>query len=162
MVFTTGPVVLALFGWMPTDQSVLLPILLVCGFILAVGAVGSNITTMSIVGDIAGEHEVRSGSRREGVFFGSLNFIEKAFDAVGNMLAGFAIDFIRLNPNSKPDEVPAEILTRFGTVYSAFALISFFSLWAFLYYNIDREKHAGIMKELEERKSSEVDRNKGQ
>jgi len=47
--------------------------LLVAGCLLlvyrmSVGGAGSNITVMSIVGDITDEHELRTGTRQEGIF----------------------------------------------------------------------------------------------
>ena len=152
LVCTTGPVLLAMFGLMPASLDVLVPILIVFALVSAFGSVGTNVTTMSIVGDIADEHELRTGVRMEGVFFGSLNFIEKCFMAIGTMIAGFAIDYIGLDPNSKPAEVSLEVLDRFGWVYSGIAIISILAFAAFLPYNINRRRHAEVMEKLNQRK----------
>ena len=156
MVCSILPVILALVGFMPTSLGILVPVLIVFALISAIGSVGTNVTTMSIVGDIADEHELRTGVRMEGVFFGSLNFIEKCFYAVGNMLAGFSIDYIGLDPNSQPGQVPLETLDRFGWVFSAFALISIIAFAAFLPYNISRKRHAEVLENLKQRKSADA------
>ena len=61
--------------------------------------VQASITVASMMGDVADEHELKHGTRQEGVYFGSYSFSQKCTGALGNFIAGVAIDLIGLNPN---------------------------------------------------------------
>ena len=77
--------------------------------------------------------------------------------AIGNMIAGFSIDYIGLDPNSKPAEVSLEVLDRFGWVYAGLAVISIAAFATFLPYNINRKRHAEVMEKLKQRKQEASD-----
>jgi len=157
MLALTGPVVLALLGWLPTDPAILVPILVTFSFLYGVAAVGTNIVIFSMIGDIADEHELRTGTRQEGVFFGSMNFIEKCTTAIGFTLAGLAIDFIRLDPQSLPGEVSNATIQQLGMVHAAFVIFGIVSLLLYLPYNISRKSHVEIVRALEQKRREEAE-----
>jgi len=147
----TGPVLLKMAGLMPTDTSILVPILVFLSAFSALSGVQAAVTVASMMGDIADEHELTHGTRQEGIYFGSYNFSAKCTTAMGNLVAGFALDFIHFPVNSKPGLVGEGVIFNFGVMYSAVTLIIIFSTWVFWSYNLDKKRHEQIMTELKER-----------
>jgi Na+/melibiose symporter-like transporter len=97
----TVPVLLKLVGAMPENQATLVYILIPLSSLGSFFGVQASITVASMMGDVADEHELKHGTRQEGVYFGSYSFSQKCTGALGNFMAGVAIDMIGLNPNSK-------------------------------------------------------------
>ena len=145
----TLPVLFALFELMPSSESVLVPTLVVVYFIHTFAGGPTNVTIASMMGDVADEHELRHGTRQEGIYFGSMSFAEKCTGAVGSMLAGFAVDLVGLDPNSTPGEVPGSVLFNLGAVYCSFAVLIFLSLWIFYPYGLNRRRHEEILAALQ-------------
>jgi len=106
----------------------------------------------SMMGDVADEHELKHGTRQEGVYFGSYSFSSKCTGAFGNMIAGVAIDLIGLDPVSKPGEVPVDVLNHFGASYGLIALLIIASVWVFLPYSLNSRRHAQVLVELANRR----------
>ena len=102
---------------MPHDAATLVYILIGLSSIGSFFGVQASITVASMMGDVADEHELKHGMRQEGVYFGSYSFSQKCTGALGNFMAGVAIDLIGLNPNSKVGEVPQDVLNHFGASY---------------------------------------------
>jgi Na+/melibiose symporter-like transporter len=150
-VANTVPVLLQMVGMMPTDHSVLVPILVVLSTLSTLSAVQAGVTVASMMGDIADEHELTHGTRQEGIYFGSYNFSAKCTTALGNLVAGFTLDLISFPVNSTPGLVPEEVLFDFGIMYSSVTLITIFSTWIFWAYDLDKERHDQIMMELQKR-----------
>ena len=115
----TGPVMLALAGLMPTSYMLLVPLLVAFAFLSEFAIEPVGVSVASMMGDMADEHELRVGSRQEGVYFAAFNFAGKCSGAIGPLVAGIAIDIVGLDPNSTPGEVPAQVLFDFGLVYAA-------------------------------------------
>jgi GPH family glycoside/pentoside/hexuronide:cation symporter len=153
----TGPVLMKMAGLMPTDMSVLVPILVSLSAFSTISALQAGVTVASMMGDIADEHELNHGTRQEGIYFGSYNFSAKCTTAVGNLVAGFALDIIHFPVNSKPGMVDESVLFDFGVMYSSVTLIMIFSTWVFLSYRLDRKRHEEIMLELEKRQETHPD-----
>lgn len=151
----TAPVVLKLMGLMPEDQSVLIPILVGVAVFSTIGILHAGVSGASMMGDIADEHELRHGRRQEGVYFGSHNFALKCTGAVGNLVAGFALDLVNFPVNSRPGEVPEQVLFDFGLVYVVIVVMVVVALWVFWPYDMSRERHATIRTELSRRQNSE-------
>ena len=141
-------------GLMPTDHSVLVPVLVILSTFSTMFGVQAMVTVMSMMGDIADEHELTHGTRQEGIYFGSYNFSAKCTTALGNLVAGFTLDLISFPVNSTPGLVAEEVLFDFGTMYSSVTLITIFSTWIFWAYSLDKKKHDGIMAELQKRNTS--------
>jgi Na+/melibiose symporter-like transporter len=152
----TIPVVLKLMDLMPTNMSVLVPVLVLLSVLSTVAAIQAGVTAMSMMGDIADEHEMRHGTRQEGIYFGSYNFSAKCTTAMGNLVAGFALDLINFPVNSKPELLAEEVIFDFGVMYSLIPLITIFSTWLFLRYELDRDRHAFIISELMKSREAET------
>ena len=147
------PIMFKLAGAMPDDPTTLADILIALSFIGSFFGVQASITVASMMGDVADEHELKHGTRQEGVYFGSYSFSSKCTGAFGNMIAGIAIDVIGLNPSSKPGEVPIDVLTRFGASYGLIALLIIASIWVFLPYSLNSKRHAQVLAELAKRRA---------
>ena len=151
VILDNTPIFLKLGEWMPHDVRVLAYTLSALSFMSSFVGVQASITVSSMMGDVADEHELKHGRRQEGVYFGSYSFSQKCTGAFGNMIAGFAIDLIGLNPSSRPDDVPHEVLFRFGAFYSVVALLVVAAIWVFWPYSLSRARHAEIVAQLQAR-----------
>jgi Na+/melibiose symporter-like transporter len=72
------------------------------------------------------------------------------------MLAGFAIDLIGLDPNTRPGEVSESVLFDFGLTYVVIASLLVLSTWIFFPYSLDRKRHAEIVDTLARRRRGET------
>ena len=149
----TGPVMLALAGLMPTSYVLLVPLLVAFAFLSEFAIEPVGVSVASMMGDMADEHELRVGSRQEGVYFAAFNFAGKCSGAIGPLVAGIAIDIVGLDPNSTPGEVPAQVLFDFGLVYAALAVFVMFAIRVFWPYNLNRKRHAEIVEALRRRRA---------
>jgi Na+/melibiose symporter-like transporter len=147
------PILFNLIGAMPHDPATLVYTLVALSFFGSLFGVQASITVASMMGDVADEHELKHGTRQEGVYFGSYSFSSKCTGAFGNMIAGVAIDIIGLNPASKPGEVPADVLNHFGASYGLIALLIIASIWVFLPYSLNSKRHAQVLIELANRRT---------
>ena len=153
----TVPVLMKLFDAMPRDSATLVPILIGLSSLGSFFGVQASITVASMMGDVADEHELKHGTRQEGVYFGSYSFSQKCTGALGNFMAGVAIDLIGLNPNSKVGEVPQDVLNHFGASYGLIALLIVAAIWVFLPYSLNSKRHAQVLVELAKRRPADAE-----
>jgi GPH family glycoside/pentoside/hexuronide:cation symporter len=146
------PVVLRLLGVFPENADpTLVPILLCFKFCQGVIVVQALVTFGSMMADVVDEHELGSGKRQEGIFFGAVAFSGKAASGVGNMVGGAGLDIIGWQGGAKllPTDIAPELLARLGVFYgpvvAGFAVIS---VWCYTHYHLDRAKHKQILAEL--------------
>ena len=152
----TVPVMLKLIGAMPENPATLVPILIGLSSLGSFFGVQASITVASMMGDVADEHELKHGTRQEGVYFGSYSFSQKCTGALGNFMAGVAIDLIGLNPLSKVGEVPQDVLNHFGASYGLIALLIVAAIWVFLPYSLNSKRHAQVLVELAKRRPADA------
>lgn len=83
------------------------------------------ISAMSLLGDVADEHELNWGKRREGVLYSSRSFFGKAASAVGTVIAGIMLDIINfpLGSDVVPGTVDADIIHNLGINYGIIAVV---------------------------------------
>ena len=106
----------------------------------------------SMMADVADEHELEVGERREGIFFGAVAFSAKATSGFGTLVAGVGLDIIGW-PRGEADGaavvVPPETLVDLGILYgpvvAGFAVVA---LWCFTRYDLTRARHARILEAL--------------
>ena len=130
-------------------------LLVFMAFLSAFAIAPVSVTVASMMGDMADEHELRKGTRQEGVYFAAFHFAEKGTGAIAPLLAGIAVDLVQLDPGAIPGEVPAQVLFDFGLIYAAMAVFVLLAIWAFWPYNLNRRRHAEIVAALARRKESE-------
>ncbi len=148
---------LALLGFSPAAGSWNLVF-----FIIGIGCFSSfcgsvlNISVMSALADIADEHALATGKRQEGIFYSARTFFAKAMNAIGHVVAGFALEFyILLDRSSPPGEVPEDVVFRLGMVDGPFAMVGGLIAGAFyLGYRLDKKRYAEIREELAQKDST--------
>ena len=148
----TGPVMLELGGLMLDRGLMLLWCLVFMSFLSAFAIAPVSVSVASMMGDMADEHELRKGTRQEGVYFAAFHFAEKGTGAIAPLLAGIAVDLVGLNPGAKPGEVPAQVLFDFGLIYAAMAVFVMLAIWVFWPYNLNRRRHTEILAALGRRR----------
>lgn len=149
----TAPVALQLVGLMPTDPGILRWILFAAQLLGYVGIIHAAVSGVSMMGDIADEHELLHGRRQEGVYFGSHNFALKCTTAVGSLVAGIGLDLVSFPVNAIPSEVPPEVLFNFGLFSIALVFLAAVGVWVFWPYNMSRVRHAEIRNALQKRQA---------
>jgi Na+/melibiose symporter-like transporter len=138
------PVVLRLADAFPANGTVALLVALgafrmVQGFLVQQAIVSFG----SMMADVTDEHELASGRRQEGIFFGAVSFSGKAASGAGSFFAGVSLDLIAWPTGAA--SVPADAVMRLGVVYGpATAALAVLSGWCFAHYALTRERHAEI------------------
>lgn len=156
--FATAPVVGRFLGWLPSnEQSTLLPMLVFfsgagyCAFAVL------NISVMSMLADIADQHELVSGDRREGIFYSARTFFSKATIALGTLVGGIAIDVIEFPAGAVPGEVADEILTKLGLLDGPISVVpALFAIYFYSRYTITKQEHAEVRRALDDRHAGVV------
>lgn len=149
-VLGTAPVLLHLVHLMPEDPAILIPLLCTFAGLGSFAGVQALVSTGSMLGDIADEHELKHGKRQEGIYFSTFSFAAKCTSGLGNLIAGIALDIITLPLYTNPEDVPERVLTNFGLLYGLIALIAIAALWVFRPYHLDKKRHDEIMVQLRE------------
>lgn len=109
------------------------------------------ISITSLLGDIADEHELNRGRRREGVLYSARSFFGKAAGALGHMIGGIMLDLIRfpLGANVRPGTVDPEIIWNMGLNYGVIATIpGLLAAVAYLRCKMNAELHDQILEKL--------------
>lgn len=152
--FISAPVIFRLVGWFPdNDSTYFFPVYLVMTFIGLTAALAAGTATASMIMDTTDEHELNTGHRQEGVFYGAISLSSKTASALGHVVGGFIIDWVRfpLGSDVKPGTVDADIIWELGFYYGPLvALLPVFTLYiVFTQYSISRRRHTQILKEIE-------------
>ncbi len=154
--FAAAPVVGRLVGLMPAnDHPTLLPILVAFSGASYCTVAILNISVMSMLADIADQHELNTGLRKEGIFYSARTFFSKATSALGHMVGGIAIDVIGFPAGARPGTVEEGVLFQLGMIDGPIAAVP--ALIAIVFYSryaIDRRRHAEIQQALKARRAS--------
>ena len=118
---------------------------------IAPGALANQLRTA--IGDIVDENELLTGERQEGLFYSARAFFAKASNSVGHLFAGLMLEYyVRLPQQAVPGELDADIIMRLGiTAGPIMGVAAIFSLLIYNLYNLNRERHQQILRELRER-----------
>ena len=113
---------------------------------------------MSALADIADEHALATGKRQEGIFYSARTFFAKAMNAIGHVVAGFALEFyILLDRSTPPGEVPEDVVFRLGMVDGPLAMVGGLIAGAFyLGYRLDKKRYDEIREELAKKDSTKT------
>jgi Na+/melibiose symporter-like transporter len=107
-----------------------------------------------MVADIADEHELSTGRRQEGIFFGALSFAVKSSSGFGHLVAGLSLDAIGFPRQVRVEEVPEDQRRMLAWIFCGFLLVlGTVSVATARRYALTRERHAEIVRELERRRS---------
>ncbi|WP_293675911.1 MFS transporter [uncultured Phenylobacterium sp.] len=114
----------------------------------------------SMMADAADDHEVRFGTRREGMYFAGLGFAGKAATGLGALIAGEALDWMNFPQDAGrqinavlPEHMLAQLILAWGP---AAAVIGIVSLVMLLPYGITRERHVVIAATLKAKRALDV------
>lgn len=161
-----SPVLLRLMDLFPENNSPeLLVTLVVIRFIQGFTVVQALVSFGSMVADIVDQHELQTGMRQEGIFFGAVSFANKTTTGLGTLVGGIALDLIDWPTGAlvkTAADVPAETLFNlgllFGPIISGFAIVS---VWCYSHYDLSREQHQNILNSLEKKRilESEISSN---
>lgn len=136
------------------EHPALFPLLLFLIFLSAVFAALAGVSSGSMMADIADEHELSSGRRQEGIFFGAASFAGKSASAFGHIFAGIAIDLIAFPVGAKPGAIEPAKLTELGLFNGPMmGVIMAIGVYYFSRYDLDRARHGQIMQTLRELRS---------
>ena len=115
----------------------------------------------SMMADVADEHDLATGVRQEGIFFGAIAFSSKATSGVGTLIGGIGLDLIawpRGPEIQSSADVAPETIVNLGILYGpTVAAFSIISVWCYMHYGITRKRHAQILRELNARRREALD-----
>jgi GPH family glycoside/pentoside/hexuronide:cation symporter len=80
------------------------------GFLLGLASGGTLLGTQSILPDIMELDYRRTGLRREGVFAGTISFVEKTAGALSGIVIGGVLSFMQFDKALPPGEQPESAL----------------------------------------------------
>lgn len=147
---------LADVSWFPDNESPWILRLMMLRYLIA-ASIGPIIfsTIHSMFADIADEHELETGERREGIIYSARSFTQKATGAVGVIIGGAIIDLIAFPAGAKMGSVSPDTIWWLGFAEgpgtSVFTIIG---VLFYMRYRIDRQRHRQIMTELENHRES--------
>jgi GPH family glycoside/pentoside/hexuronide:cation symporter len=151
----SSPVLLRLAGLFPFEGSTLATALTLFALMMGVFMGAAGIAMNAMGPDVADQHDVLFGTRREGLFAAGNAFANKAASAGGTLVAGLLLGFIGLPKGGhlSAGDVPERSLYLLGLVYGpGAALFSLLAVITILKYRIDREAHARNIAVLNDRR----------
>ncbi len=142
-----------LAGLLPgNDSPALMALALLHQFIVVAALVLNGTVWASMIADIADEHEVASGERKDGVFFAAQAFGLKVPTGLGQMAGGFLIAWIGIEQGMVPGKVAADVIFRLGLVAGPLVALSLLApLVAMWRFDLSRARHAELRDTLDSR-----------
>ncbi len=135
-VIAAPMVVLAAYGFLPDKGSTAL-LAIVCTVIAInqTGYIAYINTAHAMIPDIVDEYEQEYGERREAVFFAALLFIGKVTFGIGTALAGLAVQFSGITPDTTAASLTSEQAIRLAWVAGpAACCLAVISAMILMYY----------------------------
>jgi GPH family glycoside/pentoside/hexuronide:cation symporter len=152
--FQALPVVCWVMGWMPAEGSIgLITTLTVMRIMQGVTTIHGQVTTGSMLADVADEYELQTGRRQEGVFFGAQLITYKATSGLGKFVSGIALTIIAW-PTAAEVKAAGGVIAEdkmfwlamtYGPIMSAFAVLA---VLCYSRYRLDAAAHARILDAL--------------
>ncbi len=148
------PVLLYLAGFAPEGGT--WSAALFMGIFSALGGLGVGQVVVGIgtvMADIADENELDTGRRQEGVFFGASAFANKCSAGLGNLIAGFVLEWIDwpVGPEVRTAaDVPPDTLLQLAVIAGpVIALLALPGALCFRGYRLDRARLEEIQADLQ-------------
>ncbi|HMO74414.1 MAG TPA: MFS transporter [Sphingopyxis sp.] len=153
IVLTAWPVLQTLAGFYPPAGALgHVGILLWTGVFASLFGAATNIFAGSMIADCIDEHELLTGRRQEGAFFGVFTVAAKATTGLGTWIGGLALDLIGFPANAKPGTVSEAALFDLGLLTGPVLITGGLAALIFLRrYSISRQRLAEIQAALRER-----------
>jgi glycoside/pentoside/hexuronide:cation symporter, GPH family len=148
-------------AWFPDHASTwLLPLYLSTYLVAAVMTPLIYATATSMFADIADEHELETGERREGVIFAARSLALGLVQSVSITLTGVLLDLIAFPTGARAGTVSDDVIWKLGMIPMAAAVLHAIGAYLYRGYRLDRNRHAEIVAELMRRRSEAADRAK--
>jgi glycoside/pentoside/hexuronide:cation symporter, GPH family len=146
-------IVLRLTGNFPENgHPIILPLLILGGFIGASVTPVVFITINSMFADIADELELATGERKEGIIYAARAFAGKAASSIGIIVGGFVLDAIAFPKAAQPGTVDPDVIFRLGVAQGpGTSIFVMASLVLYTRYRLTKEAHADISSKLRAR-----------
>jgi GPH family glycoside/pentoside/hexuronide:cation symporter len=127
----------------------------VVSFLMSFGIAATLVLSASMMADVSDEDELKSGIRREGIFFGAHSFATKVANGLGAALGGILYEFVGLTRGVAPADAPANAGAQLGLTSGLLiaVLVGAGTLY-FRHYDLSRARHASIRTALDERAES--------
>ncbi len=140
-----------LVGAFPSEESAAyLPSIYFFALLASAFGAGAALAGPSMLADIADQHELETGRRQEGVFFGALSLSFKSSLAIGSGLAGLALSALDFPLQAAVEDVDPWMVTQLALIYGPVVLVLVvISLVVFSRYDLTRERHAEIRAALD-------------
>ena len=148
VIFNMCCVALALVSYAFLGEGDIWPATLIAGIAGAAGG-GLDVLFPSIQADVIDYDELRSGERKEGVYFAAWNLASKTATGVSGMLVGFLLATSGFAPNLEQPESATLTIRALSSVFP-FICYSAGTL-AFLRFGLSRSTHAAIRAQLDAR-----------
>lgn len=153
-LLTMAPPLLHALGLFPGGAA-LKPTLLATLFLSGVVGGAATVAAGSILADIADAHELATGRRQEGLFFGALSFARKASTGLGTAIGGLFLSAIAFPTQAEPGQVDPALVTALGLCAGpGTALFGVAGVWVARRYRADRADHAAVQAALAARLSA--------
>ncbi len=107
---------LALLGWLPAGGALVLGLIYLNYTIHITCVIIRSVSALSLLADIADEHDLQTGQRQEGVMFAAAFFAAKFVSGFGYLVAGPFLDLIGLETGMLPGETPPSVFWGLGLV----------------------------------------------
>jgi len=153
------------------NRALMAPLALVCfsrshpylvfvlGVVGGVAQAGTYAYVLSMIGDVTDEDEVRTGQRREGMYFGVYTLSLKLVNSLGLLWTGFGLALVGYVPNA---EQSMQTLWGMRLIQALPELINLSGLWFMHRYPLNRARLEEIHRELANRKETNVCSSNGQ
>jgi GPH family glycoside/pentoside/hexuronide:cation symporter len=142
-----------LFFLQPGQVGLMYVLAVLAGF----GVSTAYLIPWSMMPDVIELDELKTGQRREGIFYGFMVLLQKIGLALGLFIVGQSLEwagFIETVPGQPTPTQPASALLAIRLAIGPFPTVSLIcGLILAYFYPITREVHAEILLKLEERKS---------
>ncbi|KCZ48121.1 MFS transporter [Hyphomonas sp. CY54-11-8] len=116
-----------------------------------VGFIGLTILTTinSMYADLADEHELLTGNRREATLYATRSFANKGAAAIGVTLSGIALEMISFPEAAKVGAVSEGVVWNLGLLYGPIiSIVWLLTVWLYSKYRIDRKSHQDICDQI--------------
>jgi Na+/melibiose symporter-like transporter len=150
---TATPYLLSFAGIFPDlgSQGVLL-LLITFAVIAGMGIAQLVVAINSMMADIADEHELTTGKRNEGIFFGAFAFMNKAATGIGSGFGGAVLDLIDWPTGEHiktAADVSSDTLLSLAMIGGPTVALAFIPFYGFIrHYNLDRQRLGQIQMEI--------------
>jgi Na+/melibiose symporter-like transporter len=144
-----------LFGLLPANGSTaVFALAFVHQFVVVIAVVIWSSLSPSMIADVADEHEVVTGERKDGVFFAALAFALKVPTGLGQALGGVLVGWVGIPVHAQPGSVDADAVFRLGLAAGPLVAVSFLiPIWLFTRFHLTRARHAELRRTLDGRVS---------